>query len=343
MRILTIGAGAIGAFIGGSLLDAGHEVMFLELPQVAGKILNRGIRVEGLGRKIHIENPMIISELKGYPHFDLAIVAVKSYSTRAAIGNIPGYATQKVLTFQNGIGNEEILSEKFGNYRVIAGTITYPVSIMDMGHIKIANTNGGLGISAMDPSVDLTPYLNMFKSAGLDCNIYYDYRSLKWSKLILNLVCNATCAILGMTPGEIFSDRRLVCLEREQILEALNVMKQMKIQTVDLPGYQVDLMKTAFSFLPPSFLKLALRKKIHESRGAKKPSLLIEMEKGSSKTEIDFYNGAVYREATKLGIKAPVNKILTDTINGITSGELNWNEFRGEPGKLYTLCKECIL
>ena len=340
MRILIIGSGAIGTFIGGALIRAKQDVVFFDLPNVVERITTQGLKVEGIGEDIIVENPRAISRFEKDDHYDLAVVSVKSYSTAAAISGIPDNLPQKVLSFQNGIENEDILAAKFGKQKIIAGTITYPVAYPEPGQVKIENQKGGLGFAPMDPALNIDEIPGIFEKTGLNVAVYDDYRSMKWSKLMLNIVCNASCAILGMTPGEVFSDRRLVWIERESILELLRVMKKKNIKPVDLPGYPVQLMKTAYTFLPASILKLILYKKIEKSRGKKKPSLLIEVERGSKLTEVGMYNGAIVRAAEKIGLKAPVNKVLTDTLDGITSGDLQWEDFREKPKKLYEKIKK---
>jgi len=335
MKIIIIGTGAIGTFIGGVLAHSGQEVIFYDLPQVVERIVSKGLKVDGIGENIRIEKPLAISKVKDSDKYDLAIVSVKSYSTRAAVNGIPRSVPDRILTFQNGVENEDILADKFGEKKIISGTITYPVAYPEPGYVRIENQKGGLGFAPLDPAVELGEIPEIFGNAGLNVALYDDYRGMKWSKLMLNIVCNATCAILGMTPGEVFSDRRLVWIERESILELLRVMKRNNINPVDLPGYPVKLMKGAYSLLPPSLLKLLLHKKIEKSRGDKKPSLLIEVEHGSKLTEVGMYNGAIARAAESAGLKAPVNRILSDTLDRITSGEVDWEEFKGKPEALY--------
>ena len=54
---------------------------------------------------------------------------------------------------------------------------------------------------------------------------------------------------------------------------------------------------------------------------------------------MNVYNGAIYESAEKLGISAPVNKVLTEILDKITSGEVDWSEFKENPGKLIKACK----
>lgn len=339
MRFLIIGSGAIGTLIGGVLQKAGHETVFFDLPEVAETIKKSGIRVEGLAGEISLSSVEAVSSVEGLDPFDGAVIAVKSYSTAAAIGVLGKNTARRVFSFQNGLDNEEMLAEKFGPENVVAGSITYPVTVLGPGHVRIENSRAGIGIGSVDIDGDVSDMASVFKGCGLNVVLAKDYRSLKWSKLLLNLVCNASCAILGMTPGEIFSDRRLVGIEREQILEALRVMDRRRIEVMDLPGYPVKKIATLYRLSPPSVLKLLMKKRIAGARGNKKPSLMLEMERNAEKTEVRFLNGSVYRHAFSAAIKAPVNKILYETLEDIAGGFINRDDFRGNPQNFLNLFK----
>jgi ketopantoate reductase len=126
------------------------------------------------------------------------------------------------------------------------------------------------------------------------------------------------------------------------ILELLRVMKAKKIKTIDLPGYPVNAMKTAYTILPPSILKIFLGKAIGKSRGNKKPSLMIEIEKGNTITEVSYYNGAISKAGGEIGVKTPVNSVLTDLLKKIASGEIPQEDYRKKPEILYDKCRREI-
>ncbi len=337
MRVLIVGAGAIGTMIGGVLTRAGHRVTYLDLPQVVEKIKSSKIRVEGLGDVIETSDFDAVDDIAGLDPFDLCVVAVKSYCTRAAMEKVTDDVASVILTFQNGLDNEELLSERYGPHRVVGGSITYPVALLDTGYVRIENSRGGIGLAPVEGSLDISEIVEIFTRGGMQVISTGDYRSLKWSKLLLNLICNATCAILDMTPGEIFSDRRLVAIEQRQIQEALRVMDRRRIPVMNLPGYPVIPFTALYRVSPPSVLKLLMKKKIARGRGDKKPSLLLEMEKGSGCTEVRYLNGAVYRQAFSAALRAPVNKILYETLEDIVRGFISPDDFRRNPENFLNL------
>jgi 2-dehydropantoate 2-reductase len=341
MKILVMGTGAIGSFIGGVLHRAGQDVTFFDLPEVVDRIKKQGIRVEGIGEDITMNNPETITSIDEHNVFDLMILAVKSFCTVEAIKNVPDNIASLILTFQNGIGNEEILAEKFGSQRIIAGSLTYPVSCPEPGVIRIENPKAGLGISPVCQKTDIDEVYQIFQTSGLNVFRVDDYRSLKWSKLILNLICNATCAILGMTPKEIFENTKLVRIEREQILETLNVMKKKKIKIVNFPGYPVKMLSLIYRFCPPFLIRILMGKKIAKGRGDKKPSLLLELEKGGQQTEVGFLNGAVFHCASNLALFSCYNKVIYETLEDITCGAIAKDTYTHKPDRFLELFRKC--
>jgi 2-dehydropantoate 2-reductase len=156
---------------------------------------------------------------------------------------------------------------------------------------------------------------------------------MKWSKLIANLVGNASSAILDLPPAEIYADRDGFLVERRQVREALAVMSRMRIAVVRLPGANVPLLATAFR-LPASLGRPILRRVVGRARGGKDPSLRIHVRSGSGPSEVDWMNGAVARAAAELGGSAAVNRRLTELVGDVVADPERRAWFRGRPDRL---------
>jgi 2-dehydropantoate 2-reductase len=74
-------------------------------------------------------------------------------------------------------------------------------------------------------------------------------------------------------------------------------------------------------------------------RGSKMPSFHIDLHSGRGKSEVDYYNGAVLRAGQKLGIPTPVNQLLTETLLGLTAGQIPLNEYARQPEKFLALLR----
>ncbi|MFN3742697.1 MAG: ketopantoate reductase family protein, partial [Anaerolineales bacterium] len=207
MNILVFGAGAIGTYLGGSLLWKGHRITFLERPQAAKILGERGIRLDRtLARHDILTFPpssfqitTSLQEALERSTYDLAIFALKSFDTPAAVETMRPLATAMppLLCLSNGVENEAMLAEALGE-KVVPGTVTSAVLRLEVGNVKLEKRRG-IGLASLHPAAG--QWFEAFKEAALRPRLYADAASMKWSKLLTNLVANATSAILDMSPA----------------------------------------------------------------------------------------------------------------------------------------------
>lgn len=336
LHFLCFGVGAIGTYIGGSLALAGHKVVFYEREEVAKIIQKRGLHLQLLDGNYHYSNPDVVTtidEALTHGPFDVCIFAVKSYDTEELLKKLYPYhvALPPFLCFQNGVENEHLLAKNFGQEKVMSGTITTAVGRSGLGKISVEKMRG-VGVSS---DHILTPTLvDVLENAGLNARQYANARGMKWSKLITNIIGNATSAILDMPVKEIYSNPRLYRLELQQIREALAVMAANKIPVINLPGTPVKLLAWAIKNLPDSLSQPLVCQSIGKGRGEKMPSFHIDLHSGSGKSEVEYLNGAVVRFGESAGIPTPVNRLLTQTLMGIVRGDINGSEYSQKPEKL---------
>jgi len=356
LNILSIGAGAIGTYIGGSLALRGHEVIFLERPQIADDLKTRGLRLV-LGEQEHqIPAPLMVNDLDealASHNFDVALFALKSFDTPsflASVSHLQNLPPMLCLSFlasvshlqnlppmlclSNGVENEPLLAGVLGQDRVIAGTVTTAISLRGPGDIKLEKLRG-VGVSAGHAfSERIAAALD---EAGLNAQIFPRADDMKWSKMLINIIANSSSAILNMTPAEIFSHPGLYELEIAQLRETLAVMKAQGIGAVNLPGTPVKALAFAVRALPLMLSRPLLGKAVGGGRGKKMPSFHIDLHSGRGSSEVDYLNGAVIRAGEKMGIPTPANKIITETLLQLTRGEFSIHTFDHQPQKLLSL------
>ncbi|NCC31837.1 MAG: ketopantoate reductase family protein, partial [Chloroflexia bacterium] len=127
MAIVIVGGGAIGLQVAGRLALSGSECAVLARPQTVDALLDRplSITLEGATRRVNVDAATSPDDLLGpYRMPELAIVCVKGYDTPGVIPTLRALKPGRILTLQNGIGNEELLAEAFGQQQIIAGSIT---------------------------------------------------------------------------------------------------------------------------------------------------------------------------------------------------------------------------
>ena len=169
-------------------------------------------------------------------------------------------------------------------------------------------------------------------------DIFADYRRLKWSKLLLNLLANAQCAILDWTPAQVMADPAASRLEALAWQEAFAVMAAQGIRTVAMAGYPLPLLAPLVRRLPASWLARGLQGFVSGGRGSKLPSLHVALA-GGKRSEVGWLNGAVARCGQGTGVPTPVNRALTDVLTALTDGQTRRDEWRARPNAIAALVK----
>lgn len=364
VRVLIFGAGAIGSFLGHRLATAGHHVTLVGRSAFARAVQQRGLVLEEhqhpnpvvttlvvtpgeeatkavtTNDSRHVVHPAAVESISDLPadqrHWDLVLLTVKVYDTAEAAQALAPYLPQQVpvLIVQNGVGGEELARTVLTEAALISGALTLSVSVLAPAHIRLETSRGGLSLAPTQAGQDVEPWAAIFAAAGLRVATYSDYRAMKWTKLLLNIQANAIPAILDMTPADVYAHRSLFALERVAFREALDVMHALRLRVVSFPNYPVSLLACAMQYLPTGLLRPLLRHLVASGRGDKKPSLQMDLVGGRPQSEVLYLNGAVVSHAQRLGMQAPVNQVLLDTLLGIASGRIPWDEFRGQPQKL---------
>jgi 2-dehydropantoate 2-reductase len=345
MQILVYGAGAIGGYLGSRLLDSGHQVIMLDRPSMVEGINNEGITVEEAGEEIHVKPKAVSSLAEAYAisdAYDLIIMGLKSYDLPAALNDLAAHdpAAATILTVQNGIGIEQPFIDVFGDGRILAGSLTTPVSKKDSFHLIVQRSDRGLGLAPTRPDLGINQWVTLFSEAGIETIGLADYESMKWSKAFLNIVSNATSAILDMTPGAVYSDPDLFDLEVAMLRETVAVMAGRNLPVVNLPGSPARSLALAVQYAPRFLLKPILTKIVAGGRGDKMPSFYIDLVSGRGKSEVVYHNGAIAAAGEAIRVPAPTNRVLNDTLLKLTNGELSRQEFAGNPQRLLSELNE---
>lgn len=344
LSVLALGAGAVGTYIGGSLALAGHRVVFVVQHQAAEALSRGGLRLNlSIDRRrqgqsefhlapAQVEFAASLAQALAHGPFDVALFALKSYDTPTALEDMRPFIAQMppVLCLQNGVDNEPAIAALLGAERVISGTVTSAILRRGVGDIVLEKRRG-VGVAGGHPlSTRLVAALN---GAFLNARLLPRAADMKWSKLLTNLLANPTCAILDMTAAEVLAHPGLYRLEIAQLRECLAVMRGQGIGVVDLPGTPVRALATVVR-LPLWLSKPFLSKAAGAGRGAKMPSLHIDLHAGRGKSEVTYLQGAVGRAGQRCGLPTPVSNLLTETLLALTAGEIPLSEFARQPQKL---------
>jgi 2-dehydropantoate 2-reductase len=307
VRICVVGKGAVGTYLGDLLQAIGVEVSYAP-------------------RALEDVQPL---------DADVALVATKSYDTDSAIATLRKavlYPEKCVFVSpQNGVGNEEKLAAAFGAENVVAAALTTPVDRDRDGNARPAK-DGGLALAPMGSNA-YNWLAATFAGTGLNVKVVADWRALKWSKLALNVVANASCAILNVLPNRFVHFDKIFALEIRMIREVRAVMQALAIEPIDLPRYPVRAL-FGVANLPSPVARGLLAHSIAGARGTKPPSLLIDLRRAKPQTEVDVLNGAVAAAGRDKHLPTPVNAVYARVLNDIAHTPPLWAKYREHPDRL---------
>lgn len=145
MRILVVGAGAIGGYFGGRLLEKGEDVTFLVREKRFKQLSENGLVINSLHGNIKLEPKLIMSREKTAP-FDVILLSTKAYHLEGAIDSIRPYIGKDtmILPLLNGIAHIDYLVKEFGEKHVLGGLCFIESTLDENGHVIQTSPNHDL-------------------------------------------------------------------------------------------------------------------------------------------------------------------------------------------------------
>ena len=198
---------------------------------------------------------------------DLVLVGLKAYANDHLVAlTRPLVASgTTILTLQNGLGNEDLLTAAFGVAHVVGGVAFLccnrgepgTVHHLDQGSIRIAEFARGL-------SPRIERLAETFKQAGIPCEACVDLTRIRWEKLVWNIPFNGLCALTGLP-----TDRLLACPETRQLIAEM--MREV-VAAANQQGLAEPIDGAAF---------IERMLQITAGMGAYRPSMMIDRRHGS--------------------------------------------------------------
>ena len=131
MRILVVGAGAIGGYFGGRMLAAGRDVTFLVRPKRAAELANTGLVIKSPNGDVTLKNPPTVLADKLNEKFDAVLLSCKAFDLDDAIRSFaPAVGAQTaIIPLLNGMLHLDVLDRKFGREHVLGGLCAIAVTL----------------------------------------------------------------------------------------------------------------------------------------------------------------------------------------------------------------------
>jgi 2-dehydropantoate 2-reductase len=207
MRILVVGAGAIGGYFGGRLLEAGHDVTFLVRPRREGQLAKTGLVIRSrLGDVSLPKPPTVMAEALREP-FDLILLSCKAYDLEAAADSFaPAVgADTAILPLLNGMAHLDYLAARFGGGAVLGGQCVISVTLDAEGRILHLNDFHGLSFGERDGSVSTRAeaIASALSGALFDARLSNTILQEMWEKWVLIATMAGITCLMRATVGDI--------------------------------------------------------------------------------------------------------------------------------------------
>jgi 2-dehydropantoate 2-reductase len=152
MKILVIGAGAVGGYFGGRLLEAGCDVTFLVRPRRAAQLAETGLVIKSRFGDVTLKSPPTIQANGLRSHFDLILLSCKAYDLDSAIDSfaVAVGPDTVILPLLNGMRHLDILDERFGPARVLGGQCVIAATLDHSGRVVHLNDSHLLSFGERD-------------------------------------------------------------------------------------------------------------------------------------------------------------------------------------------------
>lgn len=302
MNIGIIGTGAMACFYAHRFASAQHSVTVIGSWQSQIDALNEhGITlIETKGSTV--QRVRALSIHSEFDDFDIVFVITKANRTESAAVLLQKIKTKATVTIQNGLGNFEILKKSNPHACIITAASTQGARIVKEGVVE--NTGNGIthfAISGCDTEIH-EMLESLFSHSHLEYRFHNNADSVIWGKLLVNAGINALTAILDVNNGFLVENK---IANKMMMLLAKEVEKVATESGISLP------------FEDPC-LQLV---KVCEATAANTSSMRADVLR-NAKTEIQFINGAVVKQADLVNVQVDANQFVVNLIHQIESREI---------------------
>jgi len=339
-RIAIVGAGALGAYVGGTLAHHGLDVTLIDMwPENIETIRSRGLELDGVTPDeqftVTEAKTMHVTEVQSLAHrpVDIAMVAVKSYDTEWATMLIRPYLAPGgyVVSLQNCL-NEEKIAAIVGWGRTV-GVIASLISV-DMhaaGRVRRTMPKGGQKHTVFrvgEPHGRITPRVeelvelfSLIDSSKATANLWGE----RWSKLVQNGMGNGVTAVTGLSSSGCLADETIRRFQVRLAGEGVRIGQALGFPLEKIRGVEPEQIARAAE--GDATARAAVDAILTPTAGAnpraeiQRPSMAQDIIKGR-RTEIELMNGAIAAKGAEIGIPAPSHEKLTALVLRLERGEI---------------------
>jgi 2-dehydropantoate 2-reductase len=202
MRVLVVGAGAIGGYFGGRLVQAGRDVTFLVRPRRAEQIRKNGLAVRVVAGGADELNARAIVSERIEASYDLVLVCCKAYDLESAMDGFASAVGPEtvILPLLNGLRHLDVLSERFGASRLLGGQCIITATLDERGHAVLLGPMATLTFGELDGTLSrrTDAIATTMQDAGFAVRVSNAVLLEMWGKWVfLATFAGMTCLMRG--------------------------------------------------------------------------------------------------------------------------------------------------
>ena len=317
-KVVVLGAGSVGCFIGGAWAASGLDVTFIGRPKLSSDIDQHGLTLSDYsGWQAHLApgdvdyrcGPEALGEA------EVIALTVKSGSTAEAATEIAAHATPGtlVISFQNGISNVDALEQGLGGrFEIARGMVEYNVAYLGEGRFH----KGVAGDLYADRRAGARALAETIGEGPAALKLADQMLALAWAKLLINLN-NAVNALSGRTLIDELRQRDYRRVFAASMREGLELLKQAEIEPVAAGSVSPSRLPRIIDSPDWLFNRFFLKRWKIDAHA--RSSMADDLAEGR-RTEVDFINGELVRLAERLQRTAPVNSAIVELVRKAESG-----------------------
>ena len=298
MHIVVFGAGAVGAYFGGRLAQAGEKVTFIARGEHLRAMLANGLRVDSIKGDFIIHPVTATDDPSSLKDVDVVLLSVKSWHVvQAAREIIPMLGPSTfVVPLENGVDAPGQLAEILGSPHVTGGLCRIASRIAAPGHIQHTGLEPSIAFGELDnrPTSRTQDLLQRFQHAGVSAEIPADISVAIWLKFLFISAVSGVGSVTRVPVGQYRTFPGIHKMLESALQECYSVAQA---HGVKLPSDSVSKTLAFIDSLPPETFA-SMQRDIIEGR----PS------------ELEAQNGAIVRMGSHLGVPTPVHSFIYNSL-----------------------------
>jgi 2-dehydropantoate 2-reductase len=314
MKIVILGAGALGTVLGAHLARAGEDVTLIARGKRAAYLQEHGATITGLA-DFTVPVP-ILTDPQQVHNADVLIVTVKTYDMTSALASVQHIDVGSVLSIQNGVLKNEQLAQTFGWEKVLGATAMFTAEVLPIGTVRFtANQGFYLGELPAGTSARVQTLSDTLDRVGIRAHVHPSMQSMEWSKYVAWICCMAPAVLTRSETYKFLQEAQTASIVAAMVREMTQLATTRGIALEDMAFFPIktlsqlalDDMVMHVQHLGDQFASLAPTQKM---------STLQDVEQGK-RLEVEETLGYAVRQGAALGIPTPTMDVCYKLIAGI--------------------------